>query len=304
MKISPTSSKYGVIAALISAQNPRFENIKSDELKHPLAYPMAQEMVEKFWQKNAFDIKLEHLTTVKKVLISYLLWPSDEAFINDYGSLNIAGGLKNNENGETTLLGYYGNDGDLLFLRAEFILKEELKKALSEKEEAKALAYAEFIVQNEEYCRTFLKIPLESEEAKALAVSYLLVPSDEEFLTGVNNYNVAKSIYFDPNTAMVKNRLRYLNQEKHNFKHFAVWELAEIAAHRTHQNNLKPSSTIYMMEYPQKEMETAEQKLEIYKKRIEALEKENAKLRSQIGPNENELVATFLASSEGNTINR
>ena len=83
---------------------------------------------------------------------------------------------------------------------------------------------------------------------------------------------------------MVKMRLQYLNQAQHHFKHFAVWELEKIAAQKEPVPD-HSKSTVYMMEYPQKENETAEQKLEIYQKRIAELEEENAELKNAMEAN-------------------
>lgn len=277
--------QYQLIATIIAAQNANFESIKRDEKKHTISYDMAVGMIKKFLEAKKANFSERNWEIMTQLIVSYMLWPSDITFIanfahfKDYILAKDANSTEITEENATDLVDYYGNDKTLPFLRMDFLLKKDLKEYLQNKDEEKAYNCAQLIVKNENLCRSVLGIPLESDEAKSLTVSYLLIPDDDTFKQMLNKWlrGEIKTYYLNPELPINQVRELYLKQNKHNFKHFEIWELINI--YKSRKIASKPSQIIEVS-LSNVNVQNTEKILQDYQRKISELEAENAKLKS------------------------
>ena len=191
-------------AAIIEiAKNRLLREIIVDRKNRRKAYPVAVEVANNFFkemkEKRNLDLDSEVLEKAKTIFVSYLLWPNDEKFLNQfaryakkgidiYRRYNLVKGedvyFPSEELIDDTPLDeeYFrmGNEPTLPFIRYEFIKYEELKKAkesLNHRDQVGKIASD--IISNKNAVRMLYNMPLISAGERPLAISHVVWPNDE-----------------------------------------------------------------------------------------------------------------------------
>lgn len=197
-----------------SAKHSNFEQILNDKKKMKLAYKVALSNASKHFRMrkeqglalynglpfNHQDAKVEE-TYERLVFASYLLWPDDIEFENEYLSMiNKTYKKVKEERQDTTDIelpfpvfnekGWeaeedyftkFGNDDYLAFVRYDYICRVRLAAIMRQKEQEEAYSAARNIVNNENVFRYLTGNEIIKRTDLDLATSYVLFPSDEDF---------------------------------------------------------------------------------------------------------------------------